>query len=148
MIVELIVVTIVIGILAGLIFIGVTDSQARARNTERAADIDTLHSRLEEYRTDRGGYPETLSAELFPGLNPEVLVDPRGQDIDIRTPVATQADALDTEDPDGTGPDYIYVAYPEGCGGITCRGYILKSFIENPADKLPSPYVRGGLHNN
>lgn len=148
MIVELLIVITVIGILSGLAFVGITDGQTRARDTERAADIDTLHSRLEEHFTDKGGYPETLSTDLFSGLDPQALVDPRGNTIDVRSPVANLVTAMSSPDPQDTGANYAYIPYPEGCAGITCRGYVLKSVIEKPTDKIPNPYIRTGLHNN
>jgi prepilin-type N-terminal cleavage/methylation domain-containing protein len=147
-IIELLIVVLVIGVMAGFAFVGITDSQARARDTERTADIDTLNSRLEEYFTDNGGYPETVSTTIFPGLDPAVLNDPQDVSIDIRAAVDSQADASASADPDGTGADYAYIPYPTGCSGITCRGYILKSYIEIPTQEIPNPYVRGGLHNN
>jgi len=147
-IIELLVVIAVISILAGLSFIGISDSLARGRDTERAADIDTLHDRLEEYYTDKGAYPSTLSTTIFPGLAAETLVDPDGTSIVINSPAASQAAAQATTNPTGGPNDYTYTPYPTGCGLTNCRGYILKSFIEIPTLPMTNPYIRAGLHNN
>jgi len=147
-IIELIVVIVVIGILATLSYIGIANTQARSRDTHRTTDIDTLHSRLEEYYTDKGAYPNTLSTTTFPGLPASALVDPDGVSIQIRTPVASQAAAAASSNPTGTPNDYSYTPYPTGCGLTSCRGYILKSFVEIPTAPITNPYIRSGLYNN
>jgi len=147
-IVELLIVIVVIGILSVLIFGGVINSQARARDTERATDIDVLRSRLEQYYNDNGGYPNTFSVSTFPAMDPATLKDPAGNTISIVAPVANQFTARATSNPTSSGAQYKYVPYPTGCGAITCTGYVLKTFIEQPSSKLPNPYVRYGLNNN
>lgn len=146
--VELLLVMAIISILIVLSSIGIGDSQAKSRDTERTSDINILHSRLEEYYTDKGAYPPTLSDALLPGLDPEALIDPNGNSIDQRTPVTSQVTARNSADPDGSGADYAYIPYPTGCGPTTCRGYFLKSYIEKPSDPITNPYLRSGLHNN
>lgn len=146
-IIELLIVIALIGILSSLVYMGVGNSQKRGRDTERAADIDTIHAQLEEYYTDKGAYPNTINTTVLPGLFPDALVDPSGDSITIDTPVASQAAAQATANPTGS-PDYVYIPYPTGCDSTNCRGYILKSFIENPTLPMTNPYVRAGLHNN
>lgn len=147
-ILELVIVITVIGILASMAFIGIASSQARGRDTARAADIDTLHNQLEAYYTDKGGYPNTLSTTLLPGLPPDALLDPDGANIVINPPASSQAAAAATTNPTGSPNDYTYTPYPTGCNAINCRGYILKSFIEIPNAPITNPYIRTGLHNN
>lgn len=146
--VELLIVIAIIAILASMAFIGISDAQARARDTQRTTDINLLHTRLEEYYTDKGGYPNTISAALFPGLDPEAMIDPNGDPIEIRTPVASQADAKASPNPTGTPNDYSYIPYPASCGETTCRGYFLKSYTEKPTAPITNPYIRSGLNNN
>lgn len=143
----LIVITI-IGIMAGFSLVGIIDAQARGRDAERVADIDVLHSQLEQYYIDNGGYPATVNAALLPQLDPSALTDPDGESIDIRSPVANQTAANVVTVSDSNGPDYVYTAYPSGCSNINCRGYMLKSFIEQITQDVTNPYVRQGLHNN
>lgn len=146
-IVEMLVVIVVVGILAGLISVAAGDSQKRARDSERVTDIDALHSRLEEFHSDYGGYPNTFTVATFPSLNPEVLKDPSGQDIVINAAVADQFTAQAVANP-GSSANYLYIPYPTGCTAITCTGYVLKSYIENPKPNMPNPYQKTGLSNN
>lgn len=147
-IVELLIVIAVVGILAGLVFSYLGSASARARDTERHTDINALHSRLEEYYGDRGGYPNTFNSTTFSGLDPLSLKDPNGTIISIAAPVADQAAAQVVANPTATGAQYLYVPYPTGCGAITCTGYVLKTYIELPSEKIPNPYVKTGLGNN
>lgn len=147
-ILEMLIVIVVVGVLASLTFNAVGDSRARGRDAERATDIDTLHSRLEEYYSDNGGYPNTFTVATFGGLDPEALQDPSGNSITIVPPVTSQTAAQATANPTGTGPNYKYIPYPTGCNAINCLGYVLKSYIEKPTPEVPNPYIRTGLHNN
>lgn len=143
-IIELLVVTLVVGILAGLAFGVLGDSRAKGRDTERVTDIDNLASRLEEYRTDKGGYPSTFSASTFGGLDPEALKDPNGVSIVIASTVSDQVAAQAVASPTSSA-NYKYIPY--SCG-TTCTGYVLKGFIEKPNTNLPNPYVKTGISNN
>lgn len=144
---ELLIVIMVIGILAAITFSGIQSSNARGRDAERTADIDVLHSRLEEYFSDYGGYPNTLNITNLPGVNPDVLKDPNGVAITIEPPVANLVAAQASATPTASA-NYKYIPYPTSCAGSTCTGYVLKSFIEVPTERVPNPYVRLGLNNN
>lgn len=144
---EVLVVVVVVGILAAIAFNGIQSSNARARDAERTADIDVLHSRLEEYFSDYGGYPGTLTTSNLPGVNPDVLKDPNGVAISVDTPVANVVAALASTAPSAAA-NYKYIPYPTSCTGSNCTGYVLKSFIEVPTERVPNPYVRLGLNNN
>lgn len=146
-IVEISVVLVIIGLLTSIVFIYVPDAQIRARDKERQSDIDTIHARLEEYYQDKGAYPATVDASLFPRIDPSVMISPNDEPIQVNMPVATQMDARSTANPDITGPQYTYTAYPSGCS-TNCVGYILKTFTEQPSNDFPNPYIQGGLHNN
>lgn len=145
--VELIIVMLIIAIVVTIIFVFIPNAQRQARDTERQSDIDTLHSRLEDYYQDKGSYPSTISTTIFPRLDPDALKDPSGQSIRLDSPVADQAAARSSTNPDEAGPHYSYTPYPTGCT-TNCIGYILKSFIETPSPKRPNPYISGGLNNN
>jgi len=56
-IVELLIVIVVIGILAALVLNTFSGVQARARDTERQTDINSLATQLEVYYNDNGHYP-------------------------------------------------------------------------------------------
>lgn len=84
-IVELLIVIIVIGILAGLVIATFTGIQQKARNTERQTDIKTLHGQVEAYFAQNGKYPTLANmndtawrSTNMKGLDPDALKDPRG----------------------------------------------------------------------
>lgn len=56
-IVELLIVIVIIGILAGLVIVTFVGIQQRARNSERQTDINSIASQLEGYFADNSGYP-------------------------------------------------------------------------------------------
>jgi prepilin-type N-terminal cleavage/methylation domain-containing protein len=56
-IVELLIVIVVIGILAALVLNSFQGVQARARDTERRTDINSVATQLEVYHGDNAGYP-------------------------------------------------------------------------------------------
>lgn len=84
-IVELLIVIIVIGILAGLVLVTFTGVQQKARNTERQTDIKAVASHLETYNAANGLYPTfanlndlTWVQANLKGLDKEALRDPKG----------------------------------------------------------------------
>lgn len=56
-IVELLIVIVIIGILAGLVITTFAGIQARARDSERQTDINAIQKQLEAYYANFGGYP-------------------------------------------------------------------------------------------
>lgn len=146
-IMELVVVMAVIAILAALTFNAIGNAQAKARDSQRAGDLSTLHSRLEEYYNDYGGYPNTFTVSNFPGIDPSALTDPNGVSVTMTSPASDQSAAMAVTNPT-SGANYKYIPYPTGCTAITCTGYVLKSYIEKPDTSNPNPYVTYGLHNN
>lgn len=147
-IVELLIVIIVIGIMLGLVLGGLPGSRASSRDKQRVADIDLIHSQLEQYFSDHGGYPATVSQTVLPGLDPTALVDPNGQSLKNNLTVDSQYTATYGINPTADGPNYSYTAYPTGCSDGLCTGYILKSYIEQPNNDVSNPYIRTGLNNN
>ena len=113
-IVELLIVIVVIGILAGLVLNTFNGIQARARDTERKTDVNSIHGQVEAFHADNGYYPTTanigdaawVSANLA-GLDDEALNDP------------------------STG-GYAYAAAPTGCDNSTnnCSSYTLSADLE------------------
>jgi general secretion pathway protein G len=144
---ELLIALVIVGILAGLVLFSVQGTQTTSRDSERTTDLETIHGKLEEYYEDKGGYPNTISAALLSGIDPEALVDPRGNSIQIASAVSDQVAAMAAANPTTT-TNYEYIPYPVGCNTITCTGYVLKAFIEKPTTRVPNPFVRTGLHNN
>lgn len=95
-IVELLIVIVVIGILAGLVLNTFNGIQARARDTERKTDVNSIHAQVEAYHADNGYYPTTANvasatwvATNLPGLDAEALNDPTSGSYAYATTVAT-----------------------------------------------------------
>src|SRR3954470_23810382 len=88
-IVELLIVIVVIGILAGLVITTYNGIQQKARNTERQTDLKALQGQLEAYTALNGRYPATSDlgstsasnvtfiAASMKGLDKEALRDPK-----------------------------------------------------------------------
>ena len=55
--IELMIVIVILGILMGTILPRITGAQARARDTGRIADLNTISQALETYFDDTGAYP-------------------------------------------------------------------------------------------
>ncbi len=58
--IELMIVIVILGILMGTILPRLTGAQARARDTGRIADLNTIGQALETYFDDNGSYPGTM----------------------------------------------------------------------------------------
>lgn len=87
-IIELLIVIVVIGILAGLVLNTFRGIQARARDTERQTDINAIATQLEVFHTDNGNYPLAITdASLFPGLDAEAVVAPNSGETYTYSPV-------------------------------------------------------------
>jgi prepilin-type N-terminal cleavage/methylation domain-containing protein len=114
-IVELLIVIVVIGILAGLVLNTFNGIQARARDTERKTDINAVHAQVEAYHADNAKYPTTTNLATaawvdsnLSGLDDQALVDP-------------------------SSGAYAYVAAPSGCdntAGNECDSYTLSADLE------------------
>ncbi len=135
-IVELLIVIVVIGILAGLVLNTFNGIQARGRDTERKTDINAMHAQLEAYHADNGFYPTTanmasttwIDANL-PGLDSEAVNDPSS----------------------GT---YAYASTTASCDNATilCASYTLSADLEedgqgaSDGDSDPADYTKNSLN--
>lgn len=133
-IVELLIVIVVIGILAGLVITTYNGIQQKARNTERTTDLKTLQSQLEAYNANNGRYPTTtdlgttgannvtFSAANLKGMDKETLSDPKASPHDYSL--------LNTGT--GTANKYTYVPAPAGCdnSATDCASYKLYAVPE------------------
>jgi len=71
--IELMIVIVILGVLMGTILPRLTGAQARARDTGRIADLNTIGQALETYFDDNGQYPGTSGTAYC-------LADPVGAD--------------------------------------------------------------------
>jgi type IV pilus assembly protein PilA len=145
-IIELLIVIAIIAILAGLVLNNFQGAQAKARDTQRVTDINNVHSKLEEYYNENGGYPQTFTAATFPGIDAQSLIDPKGVTVTINTAAADAAAAGTATAPTSTA-NYAYTAYPTNCTN-NCTGYVLKTYVEKPSATTPNPFIKLGLNNN
>lgn len=106
--------SLVFGLFTGLVFNNYSGAQAKASDTERKNDINSLYQKLEEHFNEYGEYP-TLNElvlnpeENLPGLDPEALIDPNGNRIQQG--------------------DYMYS--PTDCTAIGCAGYEISAKLED-----------------
>ena len=125
-IVELLIVIVVIGILAGLVITTFTGIQQRARNTERQTDIKAIHGQVEAYYASNGKYPSlanlndaTWRAANMKGLDQEALRDPKSASYNL-----VGAAAADV---------YSYAVTPANCDNGAngdCTAYTLTTTYE------------------
>jgi len=142
-IVELLIVIVVIGILAGLVITTFNGIQQKARDTERETDIKALHSQVEAYYAQNGKYPAladmnstTFVAANLKGLDKEAFRDPKGGT--SYTLVATPA-----------ADAYAYAVTPSGCDNGTggdCTAYTLTATLEGTFNGSGT-YVQTSLNN-
>ncbi len=122
-IIELLIVIVVIGILAGLVMNVFTGIQADGRDAERKTDLEAMEGHLEAYAAKNNGvYPTSADVD-------DVSAD--------ATFISTNFDGLDTDamiDPT-SGDEYVYTATPStpsACDNATteCSGYTLCADLE------------------
>ena len=124
-IVELLIVIVVIGILAGLVVTTFSGVQKSARDKERQTDVKAIHGQLEAYYATNGRYPtlanlndEDWVKENLKGLDLDALKDPKGANSTFVGAAAANA--------------YAYAVTPTGCDNDDeeCTGYTLTATLE------------------
>lgn len=139
-IVELLIVIVVIGILAGLVITTYNGIQQKARNTERTTDLKTFQSQLEAYYATNGRYPTntdlggtsasnvTFIAANLKGMDKETLRDPKGTAADY---------SLNTGSTVG-GNKYTYNPSPASCdnSATDCTSYVLTAVPEGGGSNI------------
>ncbi len=149
-IVELLIVIIIIGILAGLVITQVLGANQQARDTDRKNDINSIATQLEAYFAKTGGYPQAGPATDADSINnstwrtnnsfnagdgAKAFSDP------MNGSVITLQDSL----PSTTNRAYQYLPAPTGCvsptvqagtanTGTFCTSYQLVALLENSND--------------
>jgi len=128
--IELMIVIVILGILMGTILPRLTGAQARARDTGRIADLNTIGQALETYFDDNGEYPNDDGTTVeFCLLAGESVVTPLIADYlkgsVVPTPAQSQITSVAGLDCEG---GYVYV--PLLSKGIGNNGYALFSDVE------------------
>lgn len=143
-IVELLIVIVIIGILAGLVVTQILGATAKARDTERKTDLDQISNQLEAYYAKNGGYP---SAATSVGINDSAWRT--GNEFSAGDAAKSFADpslsgttTLSGTAPTKVGEAYSYVPLPASCvsptkndgtanSGTFCTSYTLTAWLEN-----------------
>lgn len=130
--IELMIVIVILGILMGTILPRLTGAQARARDTGRIADLNTISQALETYFSDNGKYPgvmgtgECLSATSTTGaLIKDYL---KGGKIPV-PPSAGQVTKVG-DVPNANGCTGMYVYMPLVSKGLNNNGFAIFSDVE------------------
>ncbi len=130
-IVELLIVIVVIGILAGLVVTTFTGIQQKARNTERQTDIKAIHGQVEAYYAQNGKYPTlanlndgTWRGTNMKGLDSEALKDPKGSASTLVAAAAANSYAYAVFASDGT------TACDNAAAATDCAVYTLTATYE------------------
>ena len=118
--VELVVVIVAVGILAGLAVIGITRFQADTRDGQRSANVSTISNALETYFTENGNYPscEAITADAgkltstLKGLEKSDLLMPGSQPNETNAIRCGEKLAM-------VGDDFIEY---QGDGSSSCNG--------------------------
>lgn len=136
-IIELLIVVVVIGILATLVFTTLSGVRRNARNRDRDKDIQDIHSQVEYYYGQNSKYPTlanlndaTWRAANLRGFEESWLKDPQG----------TTAVLVSTP----TAGAYSYAVTPADCNnaGTDCTGYTLTATYEGGGQ-----YVKNSLND-
>ena len=144
-IVELLIVIVVIGILAGLVITTYNGIQQKARNTERTTDLKTFQSQLEAYYAQNGRYPSntdlggtsatnvTFVAANLKGMDKETMRDPKAPDVSGAHDYQLKTSGT------GTTNYYTYEPTPASCddtGSNDCTSYTLIAVPEGGGSNI------------
>lgn len=142
-IVELLIVIIVIGILAALVLNTFQGVQARARDTERRTDINSVATQLEAYYADFGHYPDgSVAATCGDGADSCALSTLTSRGLDAEALNDPQNNAINVAANPGTNNQYYYDVTGATCAGGQCDSFSLSTALESEA----STYTKTSLN--
>ena len=128
--IELMIVIVILGVLMGTILPRLTGAQARARDTGRIADMNTISQALETYFDDNGIYPGTQGTmeclEVGKTSYEAIKVYLKGEA--VPTPSASQVNGTSATATENCTGSYAYI--PLANKGINANGYVLISDVE------------------
>jgi hypothetical protein len=121
--IELITVIILAIFVAGLFLVQKSEIIANDQDAMRKRDVNSIYYYLEYvYYPTHKNYPETLSASILPGLDPESLTDPSGLMVNAKNST---------------------LAYnPLGCNQQVCSGFSVTATLAKEA-----PFTRTSTTN-
>lgn len=114
-VIELLLIIVVTALASVLFFIQKNNIEVVARDNQRKTAINAMYYSLEEvFYTSNNFYPQLINKTNLPSVAPELFADP-----------------FDVTIGDGAS-DYRYEA--TNCIDTKCKGYTLRSSLENEAD--------------
>ena len=114
-VIELLALSVLLVVIGVVFWTQKTAIETSARDDNRKTSINALYYSLEEaYYPTNKSYPKTLTSSTLPTVEPELFKDPAG--VSIGT-----ADS-----------DFSYEG--KDCTGDSCKGYTLRSKLDNEAD--------------
>lgn len=147
-IVELLIVIVVIGILAGLVITTFNGIQQKARDTERETDIKAIHAQVEAFWAQKGYYPSLADlndrtattgfvAVNLKGLDSGAFQDPKGTATALVATPAANAYAYAVTNSAGTSCE---------ADDTTCARYTLTATLEGTLNGS-NTFVKTSLNN-
>ncbi len=114
-VIELVIVAGLFIVASVVFFVQKNQVEIAARDESRKTSINAMYYSLEEvYFKQNQSYPRTISAEILPSVDPDLLKDPSGVKIG-----------------EGTS-NFRYE--PLDCTNDSCKGYSLRTTLENEDD--------------
>ncbi|HSE29233.1 MAG TPA: prepilin-type N-terminal cleavage/methylation domain-containing protein [Candidatus Saccharimonadales bacterium] len=142
-IVELLIVVVVVGVLAFLVFNAFSTVQNRSDDSQRQTDITALATQLEVYYRANNTYPAFSQIDstekavvLLPDLNPDNLNAP-GQGYSLQGNASTNKN------------QYGYVTNPANCNGTAenpCTSFVLSFTKVSPSSGETNPILKNSLN--
>jgi len=139
-IIELLIVIAIIGILAGLVLNNFQGAQAKARDVQRRTRVNSIHSKLEEYYNNNGGYPDgVLSTTVLPGIDAGALVDAGNCAIGYTwatTATTPNPSVYKSASPCVANVEFAYAGYSctnasaQSPVTASCQKYLLRTYLE------------------
>ncbi len=112
---ELIVAIVFLLVAGTFFYIQKRNIDVAANDSARKVAINSIYYNLEEvYYAANGAYPEYLTSDQLTGLDPELLKDPSGIEVNQE------------------GSNYTYT--PKDCTDNKCKSYTLTADLENESD--------------
>lgn len=122
-VIELLVVVAVLAAASIIFFVQKNTIEVAARDETRKTSINAVYYALEEvYHKENGSYPRTITAAILPSIDPALLKDTK----DVKIGESTS--------------EYRYE--PLNCTADACKGYVLRTTLENEDD-----YVKKSRNN-
>lgn len=123
-VIELIIVIAFLAVASVIFFVQKNNIEVAGRDDQRKTAINAMYYSLEEvYFKAHSSYPRTISSQVLPSVDPDLFKDPNGVKIGE------------------SNSDYRYE--PTNCDGDACKGYTLRTTLENEAD-----YIKTNRTNN